>query len=200
MDPRGGTPDKPVTFLADPSGNPTDDVRGDVVLDGGGNGAVIRLTGTSSFIIDGFLVDGRQHGHSDPSGSHDVVVRNCQIFENGDDGVLAQDSNDVLLFNNLVFANAGRGFAASGAPGMSLINNTITRNDGRGIFLGPRTTAGTTTASTDAFLRNNIVQDNGTINLQVAMRTRPRGTGTMRPTISSSRRPIRHATSAMRPT
>ena len=52
---------------------------------------------------------------------------------------------------------------------MSLINNTITRNDGRGIFLGPRTTAGTTTASTDAFLRNNIVQDNGTINLQVAI-------------------------------
>lgn len=166
IEPPSGTQSRWVTFFADPTGSSTGDVPGPVVLSARGSGIPgFRLSRARFVIIDGFRVTGGSGGgvHVRQS-SQAVTVRHCEIIGNSGDGVLVQDSEDVLVFDNLIWDNSQRGIAVTGSPGARLIHNTVVRNGGQGVFLGPRNDS----ASSGAFLRNNIVQDNQGTNVEVS--------------------------------
>ncbi len=173
LDPISGLASQPVLFMADPSGDMTLDPPGVVLVDASGvtdgQGARlpgVRISGGEYITIDGFRIrGGATAGVQVRPGSSNIAIRNCEVTDNGGDGILVQNSEDVLLFNNLVYNNTGRGIAGAGSPNLRVINNTVAENSGRGLFLTFRTDV----ASSGAFLRNNIIQENGAANLQVGV-------------------------------
>lgn len=175
LDPLSGLAAQPVRFIADPTGAMTLDAPGAVIVDATGvtdmQGVplpAVRISGASYISIDGFHIRG---GATDTPGvqvrpgSSNIVIRNCEVTGNGGDGILVQASEDVLLFNNLVYDNTGNGIVGAGSPRLRVINNTVTDNKNRGLFLTRRSNA----ASSNAFLRNNIIQENDAANLQVGV-------------------------------
>lgn len=161
--PQIGTPAQSVLFLGDPSGAMTGDTPGAVLVDGTGTGApaVFRVSGASFIVIDGFSVrGGPDAGIQVRSGSNNVTVRNCEIFENASDGVRVQDSHDAFLFNNLIHHNGRRGILIGGTLAGSqrtrIVNNTVADNANAGISIGTGDAA-----SRDTILLNNIIQNNG---------------------------------------
>lgn len=168
LNPPGGTELSPIVLQADPSGSMTADPPGPVILNGGRNGSTIRLTNFPYLTIDGFQVTGSSGNNNAAiqirAESNHVTVQNCIVRNNADEpgtvvhGIRVQDSDDVLLFNNLVHDNSGQGIGilgnGSGSQRARVINNTVVRNN-RGITIGT-----SNTASADAFLLNNIFQNN----------------------------------------
>lgn len=168
LNPPGGTEQSPILFQADPSGSMTADPPGPVILNGRRNGSTIRLTNFPYTTIDGFQVTGASGNNNAAiqirTGSDHVTVQNCIVRDNVDDpgtfvhGIRVQDSDDALIFNNLVHDNSGQGIGilgnGSGSQRARVINNTVVRNN-RGISIGTGNTA-----SADAFLLNNIFQNN----------------------------------------
>lgn len=171
VDPAGGTAAAPVIFMADPTGGMTADPAGQVVVDTTGvldnQGQAIpgfRLSGASYVTVDGFLITGGgTAGVQVRLNSDNVTIQNCEIFRNSGDGVLVQSSMNVTLFDNAVYSNTRRGIAVVGSANARLINNTVALNEDRGVFLGSRNNV----ASPNAVLRNNILQDNLAVNVQV---------------------------------
>ncbi len=166
VDPPGGQDGRLLTFLADSTGTLTTDQPGEIVLNARGTGNPgFRLSRVRFVVIDGFsIVGGSTAGVQVRLSSSEIAVRNCLINDALGDGVLVQDSDDILLFNNVIDDNSRRGVAFAGSQRGRLINNTIVRNGENGIFLGARNNR----ASSGAFLRNNVIQDNVGINIEVA--------------------------------
>lgn len=168
---KSGLPGSPIVLDADPSGTMTGDAPGPVTVNAGGAVAAVRLTQSTHVIIDGFVLMGARGDNGAGvivrSSSGNATIRNCEIIGNRD-GVRVQDSDDLLLFNNLIRDSINRGvfIGASGSgPGSQrprLINNTIVANRGAGVFIGSNEVA-----SEDAFLQNNILQNNGGRNIDV---------------------------------
>jgi len=155
---RGKEPQR-LQFVADVSGAQTGTAAGPVTIEGGST-AGFDLTQSSGAMIDGFAVIGSKNvGILIRNGSGGVIMQNCVVHDNEDDGVHVQDSDDVLIFNNLIYNNSGHGVAlvgsVSGSPNGQVISNTIYNNAGHGIQFGSST--GT---SPGGFVRNNIVQNN----------------------------------------
>lgn len=171
LDPPGGTAAVPRLFLADPTGERTGDGAAAVVIDASGvedaqriPAPAIRISGAPFVVIDGFqLVGGATAGIHVRLGSDRAAIRNCEVFRNSGDGILVQSSLDVTLFNNLIYENTRRGIAVVGSPESRVVHNTIVANEDAGLFIGTRGDR----ASTNAVLRNNIVQDNVAANVQV---------------------------------
>lgn len=165
-----GSSRAPIVFFADRTGELTGDTPGEVVL---------RASGVSGFSlrrvkwveIDGFVVE-RAEGENAGgiivrSRSENVTIRNCMIRDNLGDGIRVQSSSNVRIYNNLIHDNSRNGVRIAGNPGSpraQVVNNTIARNGQRGIFIGSGEAA-----STDAFVRNNILQFNERANLQVTL-------------------------------
>jgi len=165
-----GSSGSPILFLADRDGTMTGDVPGDVVLSASG-GSGFSLRRVEHVIIDGFVVEDAAGenavGILVRSRSSDVTIRNCVIRNNLGDGIRVQSSSDVRIFNNLIHDNSRNGIRIAGDPGSSraqIVNNTVVRNRQRGVFIGTADAA-----STEAFLRNNILQFNESANLQVTL-------------------------------
>jgi len=165
----GGNSRNPITLRADPKGTRTGDAPGPVLIDG------TQLRSSSAILIDAapfVIVDGfRVTNTSAPalqirSESTGAEIRNCEIFNNDEDGIRVQDSDDVVLLNNLIYCNLRRGVliggAVIGSNGSQLINNTIAQNGDRGLFIG-----NSDVASRNTFVRNNIIQNNGVAEIQV---------------------------------
>jgi parallel beta-helix repeat protein len=170
LEPSGGTEQNPISFVADPTGEATGDAAGDVVIDGAGLGSVVRITDASFLNIDGFMiVGGRTAGVQVRGGSSQIAIRNCEISGTEGDGILVQDSSQVLLFNNLIYDNTRRGISIAGSPRVSVINNTVAFNADRGIYVTTLEIDGVRVGSPDAFVRNNITQENGGAGLQVSI-------------------------------
>jgi parallel beta-helix repeat protein len=164
---RGKEPQR-LQFIADVSGAQTGTAAGPVMIEGGST-AGIDVTKSSGAMIDGFTVFGTKNvGILIRNGSDGLIIQNCVVHDNDDDGIHVQDSEDVLIFNNLIYNNSGHGVAlvgsVSGSPNGQVISNTIYHNAGHGIQFGS-----STGASPNGFVRNNIVENNanGTENIKV---------------------------------
>lgn len=162
-----GTSRQPVVFLADESGAMTGDAAGPVVVDAAQNSFGFRLSRSTYITIDGFefvnATGSNGAGVHIRSNSDNVIVRNCVVRDNRD-GIRVQASDDVLLFDNLIVQNTNRGLRiADGSDRIRVINNTIADNRNQGIVLGDEGQA-----STDAFIRNNVIQENRNRNIFVA--------------------------------
>ncbi|MBI1816377.1 MAG: right-handed parallel beta-helix repeat-containing protein [Deltaproteobacteria bacterium] len=160
---RTGNPAQALRFIADESGAQTGDGPGPVVIDAAGSrvGAGFRISKSPGTLIDGFTIThGSDGGIVIKSGSHDLTIEHCTVFNNSGDGIRVQDSRSVLILNNLIYANGGLGLGivgqGSGSHDVRIFNNTVVDNGTRGITIG-NTQAG----SPGAMLRNNIVQNNG---------------------------------------
>ena len=161
-----------LSFVADASGTHTGDGAGAVTIDGTGTGATagFNLSNAMGSLIDGFTITGfSDAGIVIKSGSDDVTIQNCIVFNNPGtgDGIRIQDSASVLVFNNLVYNNGGTGITIagqiSGSPDARVLSNTIATNNVRGIVVG-----NTSAASPGALVHNNIVQGNtGDANIKV---------------------------------
>lgn len=162
----GGNPAAPIVLRANPQGDRTGDPPNDVLLDAQSLGSGIFVDAAPYIVVDGFrITNATAPAVQIRGGASGTQIRNCEIFNNGEDGIRVQDSDDVLLFNNLVYCNLRRGVLIGGAAGSNrnqLINNTIAQNSDRGVFVGS-----STAASKNAFLRNNIIQNNRVAELQV---------------------------------
>jgi parallel beta-helix repeat protein len=161
---QGATP-QALIFLADVSGAQTGDPAGAVVVDAGrvAGRAGFQLANSDGTVIDGFTITGAPDaGIVLKSTSNDFQIRNCTVHDNPGDGIRIQDSTNVVVFNNLIYGNGGLGVGAvgtagNGSPGAQVISNTIFGNGDRGITMGT-----SKAASQNGFVRNNIVQNNGT--------------------------------------
>jgi parallel beta-helix repeat protein len=159
---RTGNPAKALMFIADESGSQTGDGPGPVVINAAGSrvGAGFRISKSPGTLIDGFtIIHGSDGGIVIKSGSNDLTIEHCTVFNNSGDGIRVQDSPSVLILNNLIYANGGLGLGivgqGAGSRDARIFNNTIVANGTRGITIG-NTQAG----SPGAMLRNNIVQNN----------------------------------------
>src|SRR5262249_883654 len=152
------TESAPVRLIADVDGSHTGDAPGEVVVDGDGDVAAIRVTKTPFVTIDGFIITGAgndQTGIQIRSTSTNATVRNCVITNGGPaDGIRVQSSDDALIFNNLFFDNK-IGIRIAGSMGVRIINNTVVLNSGTGVSVA--TSNGV--ASVNTTLRNNIIQE-----------------------------------------
>lgn len=164
-----GTPDEPVAIIADSRGEQTLTEPGDVVIDGQDVAIGLRVSRSTSVILDGFRVI-RARGDNGAgiqvrSHSDGAIVRNCVISDSAD-GVRVEGSDDALIFNNLVFRNDNRGVRiGSGSQRARVINNTVVGNNNRGIFIGGADTDNI--APTGATLLNNLLQDNQSLAIAV---------------------------------
>jgi len=156
--PFSGTPEEPIILSADPTGQLTEDSPAPVFISAQVVG--FQLTQAGYIIIDGFEIVGAQEaGIRIRNRAFNITIRNC-IVRDGRDGIRVEDSDDVLLFNNLVTFNGQRGIVVERSGAVSVVNNTVSENFDRGIQIG----TGVLEAP-DAFLQNNIVQDNGRTNV-----------------------------------
>jgi parallel beta-helix repeat protein len=156
---RGGNESQPITIVADPTGVMTGDLPGAVIVDAAESGFGFRFTGSTFIVVDGFEIiratGSNGAGVHVRSASGNVTVRNC-VVRNNRDGFRLQNSDDVLLFNNLVINNNNNSVRiADGSDGARLVNNTIADGNNVGIRVGDNDQA-----STDAFLLNNVIQEN----------------------------------------
>jgi parallel beta-helix repeat protein len=158
---------------------------GDVVIDASDcAGTICRaafdLGSRLAVTVDGFVVYGATVGIYIKSRADQCRVSNNIVSGNADVGIYVQDSKNVLVFNNLVYANGREGIRIAGnigddrnpggSAGAKVINNTVYANGDRGIFF-----AGTTIASPDGLMINNIAQGNrGMIDMQVNSSALPR--------------------------
>jgi Right handed beta helix region len=172
FDQLGGNSRQPVLLLADESGAMTTDPPGPVIVDGGQNAFGFRLTHSSYVTIDGFqfvnATGANGAGVHVRSSSDHVIVRHCVVRANRD-GIRVQASDDVLLFDNLIVQNTNRGLRiADGSDRIQVVNNTIADNNNQGIVLGDEGQA-----SIDAYIHNNIIQENRNRNIFVTTGTVP---------------------------
>lgn len=165
----GGTSRSPIILRADPRGERTGDTPGDVLIDAAsiGRSSAILIDAAPYIVVDGFrITNASAPALQIRSASTGAEIRNCEIFNNDEDGVRVQDSDDVVLFNNLIYCNLRRGIlvggAVDGSNGSQVVNNTVAQNGDRGLFIG-----NSEAASRNTFLRNNVVQNNGVAELQV---------------------------------
>jgi parallel beta-helix repeat protein len=157
------TKDHPAALVADPTGAQTGDAPGEVVIDGNRNAFAVRVSNSPFVTVDGFTITGATGDKStlvQVRGTSDHFdIRNCTLRDGGAaaDGIRIQGSDDALIFNNLVVGN-NRGIRiADGAQRARVFNNTVVNNLGSGISIGGAD--GNQVASTDASVRNNIVQN-----------------------------------------
>ncbi len=161
-------PQRPLRIEADPMGVQTADIPGPVILDALRGAFGVRFSGSSSVVLDGFLITNTQGsnvaGIQVRSGSTDIVIRNCEITANRGDAIRIEASDRTLVFNNLIHANDNRGIQISGgglgAEDTEIVNNTIANNGNDGISLSGDTVR-------DTLLRNNIVFGHATRGIDV---------------------------------
>jgi parallel beta-helix repeat protein len=166
---RRGTAEQPIEIIADSSGAATEVAPGEVVVDAEGAAIGVRVSRSTSVVIDGFrivhAIGDNGAGVQVRSGSDGVVIRNCIVVDNAD-GIRVEASDDVLVFNNLIHDNGNRGLrVGSGSKRARVVNNTIVGNGNRGIAIGGAD--GENMAPTGATLRNNLVQDNLNVAISV---------------------------------
>lgn len=154
-----GTLAEPMALRGDPSGRETGDSPGEVVVTSGGSGTGVFVDGARFWTVEGLTVTGSGIGMHVRREAPGTVLRNNEIYGNGDDGIRLQDATGAVLFNNLIYCNGRRGILVAGASSGSIdtriVNNTIVGNADRGLFIGTNTVA-----SRGSSLRNNLIQDN----------------------------------------
>ncbi len=155
------TESAPIRLLADPQGARTGDAPGEVILDADGDTFAVRVSNTPFVTVDGFSITGAADDSSGiivRSTSANVTIRNCVISNGGPaDGIRLQNSNDALVFNNLIFDNDRGIRIQNGSQGAQIINNTIADNRRGGVSITGANAGGV--ASTDATVRNNVIQN-----------------------------------------
>ncbi len=167
---RPGVAAQGLSFVANVAGDLTGDSAGEVRIDGTGIAAAagFNLSRAPGSSIDGFTITGfADAGIVIKSGSDNLTVQNCIVFNNPGGGIRVQDSASVVIFNNLVYGNGGTGISIvgqiSGSPDAQVLSNTIANNGVRGITFG-----NTIAASPRALVHNNVVQGNmGDANIKV---------------------------------
>lgn len=159
---------RPLVIRADATGTSTGDAPGPVVLDADSGAFGIRVSGSSSLLLDGFTITNTQGnnvaGIQVRSGSRDIEIRNCEIVDNGGDGIRIEASDDTLIFNSLIHDNDLRGIQISGgglgSEGTAIVNTTIAANGNDGLSIGGGTIR-------DTFLRNNLIVGHATRGIDV---------------------------------
>lgn len=164
-----GTAARPVSIIADRTGDQTGADPGDVVIDGKDGSIGVRISRSTHVIIDGFRVI-RARGNNGAgvqvrTNSDGVTIRNC-VISGGGDGVRVENSNDALVFNNLIYDNDSRGVRISnGSLRARIIGNTIADNGNRGISIGGANAENV--APTGATVRDNIIQNSSNVSISV---------------------------------
>jgi parallel beta-helix repeat protein len=147
-----------VTFLADVTGEFSESPPAAVtIVARSTDEAAFEGFGQTGVTIDGFILRGGTDAGILFGDSSDIVVRNCSVSNSGGDGVHFERSDNVLVFNSLITGNKGGGVTGFGTTNLQTINSTIYNNANDGVFLGVDENQ---SPSTNAFLRNNILNKN----------------------------------------
>ncbi len=136
-------------------GGAPDPRRAEVIVDATGTRQeALKLNSSPDTVVDGFIFRG---GPVVANKSPRAEIRSCEISGSPGDGIRVQDSSDAVVFNNLVHDNEGTGIViVPQSQGVRVLHNTVVRNRERGVTVG-----NSKAAAPGAFLRNNIVQENG---------------------------------------
>ena len=147
-----------VTLFADVTGEFTNSPAAAVTIEARSGGkAAIEALSQSGLAIDGFTLRGGSNAGFLCTDCSGITVQDCTVTGSAGDAVRFERSDTALVFNNLLIGNKGRGVMALGTTSLQIINNTIYKNKADGIFL---TLDENQNASTNAFLRNNILNKN----------------------------------------
>lgn len=147
-----------LTLFADVTGEFTESAPAPVtIVAKGTDEAALEVFSQSALFIDGFTLRGGTDAGFLCGDCSGITVQDCTITGGGGDAVRFERSTDSLVFNNLLVGNKGAGVAALGAVNLQVINNTIYNNAANGVFLSLDDNQH---ASTNAFLRNNILNKN----------------------------------------
>ncbi len=119
--------------------------------------AAFEAFSQNDLFIDGFTLRGGTDAGFLCGDCSTITVQDCTVTSGGGDAVRFERSDDVLVFNNLLTGNKGGGVTAFGTTNLQIINNTIYNNLNDGIVLSVDENQH---ASTNAFLRNNILNKN----------------------------------------
>jgi hypothetical protein len=148
----------PVTLFADVTGEFSNSAPAAVtIVATGSDETAFAAFSQSALAIDGFTLRGGTRAGFLCSDCSGIVIQDCTVTGGGGDALRFELSDDAQVFNNLVMGNKGAGIRGLGATNLQVINNTIYRNRDGGIVLSR---GGTENPSSDAFLRNNILNGN----------------------------------------
>ena len=148
----------PVTIFADVTGEFSNSAPAAVTIVATSNDeAAFAAFGQSGLVINGFTIRGGRRAGLLCVGCSSMIVQDCTVTGSGGDALRFEVSDAALIFNNLLFGNQGGGVRALGTTNLEIVNNTLYKNRTDGIALSR---GGSQSASTNAFLRNNILNGN----------------------------------------
>jgi Right handed beta helix region len=145
-----------VTLFADVTGEFTDSAAAPVtIVARSDDETAFAAFGQTDLAIDGFTLRGGRNAGFLCTGCSGVTILDSTVTRSGGDAVRFEASEDSLVFNNLLVDNQGAGVRALGTTNLQIVSNTIYQSSGGGIVLSRSGSR----ASSDAFLRNNIVNN-----------------------------------------
>lgn len=154
-----------VTLFADVMGEFTDSPPAPVTIVAKSTSqAAVAAFGQNGLAIDGFTLRGGSTAAFLCSDCSGITVQDCTVSDSSGDGVRFEGSQDVLVFNNLLTKNKGAGVTALGTTNLQIVNNTIYKNRTDGVSLALDNNQN---PSTDAYLRNNILNKNAPTGINV---------------------------------
>lgn len=154
-----------VFLYGDETGELTDSAPAPVTIVARGDDlGAVQIYGQVGLSLEGFTIRGGSFAGILVTDSVGISISNCTVTRSQADAILFERSDSALLFNNLLAKNEGAGIALLGTPNTAIINNTIYNNSDTGIFLG---TDDENQPSTDAYLRNNILNLNSPVGILV---------------------------------
>ena len=147
-----------VTLFADVTGEFSNSPAAAVTIEASSGGkAAFEALSQTGLAIDGFTLRGGKSAGFLCADCSGITVQDCTVTGGGGDALRFERSDNALVFNNLLVGNKGRGVMARGTTSLQIINNTIYKNSTDGIVLSLDENQN---ASTNAFLRNNILNKN----------------------------------------
>lgn len=149
---QGGDLQGAITLFADVTGEFTDSLPAQVVIDARGQLAAVSLTDQEfEVVVDGFTLRGGSKAGALVVRSPGTVIADCTMTRNSGDGVRLDQSDGSFIFNNLIWENSAAGLNVRNTADAFVINNTVYRSHNGGIAV---------VSSTDAVVENNIFNKN----------------------------------------
>ncbi len=133
--------------------------------------------GNTDYIeIDGFKINyfkGNAINVSSSGTARNIVIKNCEIHNNGSSGVSARtNSHGLKVVNSKLYSNFSNGISIGGGENYLIDNNEIYLNEDNGIWLG---NGGTGQYSGGLYHVRNVLVSNNYIHDHISRRRHPDG-------------------------
>jgi len=141
-----GLGDMPITFLADQLGGVILDAN-----DSANNG--FYIVGRNYVVIDGFEITGGRDGiFFDGDGYTYHVIRNCEIYDNGRDGIRAYEADKVTIEGSLLYGNTDAGIRTISTVNDLEVSGCTIYDNNDGLYLAGNSLI------TDCIITNNTTE------------------------------------------